>query len=202
MSSRSRRPRARMRSRRDRRIERCDAMSGTTPPVIHRVTQLDLAVEPWSWPFAEERRADIDRAFRRSAAREAADVERPRAAGAQSGIYRGSLQRQLFRDRFRQLPGVARLGFSRHRRVQRLRDGRAALRRRRVRARRNGPAYRRMPGASIFPRERPISTTSGTARSTYPAASRAKSRRKPVCTAAIIAATRIGIASSPGRRSR
>jgi hypothetical protein len=34
-----------------------------TPPVIHRVTQLDLAVQPWSWRFAEERRADIDAHF-------------------------------------------------------------------------------------------------------------------------------------------
>jgi 8-oxo-dGTP pyrophosphatase MutT (NUDIX family) len=33
------------------------------PPVIHRVTQLDLAVQPWSWPFAAERRADIDAHF-------------------------------------------------------------------------------------------------------------------------------------------
>jgi 8-oxo-dGTP pyrophosphatase MutT (NUDIX family) len=30
-----------------------------TLPVIHRVTTLDLRVEPWSWPFAEARRADI-----------------------------------------------------------------------------------------------------------------------------------------------
>ena len=34
-----------------------------TVPVIHRVTQLDLSVQPWSWPFAEERRADIDAHF-------------------------------------------------------------------------------------------------------------------------------------------
>jgi 8-oxo-dGTP pyrophosphatase MutT (NUDIX family) len=34
-----------------------------TPPVIHRVTQLDLSVEPWSWPFANERRTDIDAHF-------------------------------------------------------------------------------------------------------------------------------------------
>src|SRR5216683_683600 len=31
-----------------------------TLPVIHRVTQLDLSVQPWSWRFAEERRADLD----------------------------------------------------------------------------------------------------------------------------------------------
>jgi hypothetical protein len=34
-----------------------------TPPVIHRVTQLDLKFQPWSWPFADERRADIDAHF-------------------------------------------------------------------------------------------------------------------------------------------
>ena len=34
-----------------------------THPVIHRVTQLDLSVQPWSWRFAEERRADIDAHF-------------------------------------------------------------------------------------------------------------------------------------------
>jgi 8-oxo-dGTP pyrophosphatase MutT (NUDIX family) len=35
-------------------------MNGLTPPVIHRVTSLDLPVESWSWPFAEVRRAEID----------------------------------------------------------------------------------------------------------------------------------------------
>jgi 8-oxo-dGTP pyrophosphatase MutT (NUDIX family) len=34
-----------------------------TPPVIHRVTTLDLSVQPWSWPFADERRVDIDAHF-------------------------------------------------------------------------------------------------------------------------------------------
>ena len=34
-----------------------------TPPVIHRVTSLDLPVRPWSWPFAQARRADIDAHF-------------------------------------------------------------------------------------------------------------------------------------------
>ncbi len=32
--------------------------------VIHRVTALDLKVEPWAWPFASERRAEIDAHFR------------------------------------------------------------------------------------------------------------------------------------------
>jgi 8-oxo-dGTP pyrophosphatase MutT (NUDIX family) len=34
-------------------------MSGATPLVIHRVSSLDLVVEPWIWPFAEARRAEI-----------------------------------------------------------------------------------------------------------------------------------------------
>jgi len=32
-------------------------------PVIHRVTTLDLPVETWSWPFAQERRVEIDAHF-------------------------------------------------------------------------------------------------------------------------------------------
>jgi hypothetical protein len=38
-------------------------MNGMTAPVIHRVTSLDLPVQPWSWPFAAARRADIDAHF-------------------------------------------------------------------------------------------------------------------------------------------
>ena len=34
-----------------------------TSPVIHRVTTLDLAVRPVTWPFAEERRAEIEAHF-------------------------------------------------------------------------------------------------------------------------------------------
>ena len=34
-----------------------------TLPVIHRVTTLDLDVEPWSWPFAIERGAEISAHF-------------------------------------------------------------------------------------------------------------------------------------------
>jgi hypothetical protein len=34
-----------------------------TPPVFHRVTTLDLRVQPWSWPFAQARRAEIDAHF-------------------------------------------------------------------------------------------------------------------------------------------
>jgi 8-oxo-dGTP pyrophosphatase MutT (NUDIX family) len=38
-------------------------MSGARPPVIHRVSTLDLAVEAWAWPFAQARRAEIDAHF-------------------------------------------------------------------------------------------------------------------------------------------
>jgi hypothetical protein len=34
-----------------------------TPPVIHRVTGLDLSVKPWLWPFAQARRGEIDAHF-------------------------------------------------------------------------------------------------------------------------------------------
>ena len=34
-------------------------MNGMISPVIHRVTSLDLPVQPYSWPFAEARRAEI-----------------------------------------------------------------------------------------------------------------------------------------------
>lgn len=39
-----------------------------TLPVIHRVTTLDLRLQPRSWPFADERRADIGAHFARQQA--------------------------------------------------------------------------------------------------------------------------------------
>jgi 8-oxo-dGTP pyrophosphatase MutT (NUDIX family) len=38
-------------------------MNGMTPPVIHRVSALDLTFQPRPWPFATERRAEIDAHF-------------------------------------------------------------------------------------------------------------------------------------------
>jgi 8-oxo-dGTP pyrophosphatase MutT (NUDIX family) len=40
-----------------------DVMSGMEPHVIHRVSAFDLVVEPWAWPFAAARRAEIDAHF-------------------------------------------------------------------------------------------------------------------------------------------
>jgi 8-oxo-dGTP pyrophosphatase MutT (NUDIX family) len=37
--------------------------SSVTEPVINRVTTLDLTYEPWDWPFAARRRADIGAHF-------------------------------------------------------------------------------------------------------------------------------------------
>jgi 8-oxo-dGTP pyrophosphatase MutT (NUDIX family) len=37
-----------------------------TPPVIHRVTTLDFDLQPWSWPFADQRRTDIAAHFAES----------------------------------------------------------------------------------------------------------------------------------------
>lgn len=34
-----------------------------TPPVLHRVTALDLDVQPWTWPFAAARREEISAHF-------------------------------------------------------------------------------------------------------------------------------------------
>jgi 8-oxo-dGTP pyrophosphatase MutT (NUDIX family) len=34
-----------------------------TLPVIHRVTTLDLSLQPWRWPFADQRRGEIDAYF-------------------------------------------------------------------------------------------------------------------------------------------
>ena len=34
-----------------------------TPPAFHRVTTLNLKVQPWSWPFAQARRAEISAHF-------------------------------------------------------------------------------------------------------------------------------------------
>jgi 8-oxo-dGTP pyrophosphatase MutT (NUDIX family) len=38
-------------------------MSGVKPLAIHRVRTLDLPIEPFAWPFADERRAEIDAHF-------------------------------------------------------------------------------------------------------------------------------------------
>ena len=78
--------------------------------------------------------------------------------------------------------------FPAKRRVQRFRHGRAARPRWRVRAGRDGASIPPMPGGSISRRARRISTTSAAAPSISPAASPARSRRKPGLRRRIISA--------------
>ena len=43
-------------------------MNDMRAPVIHRVNALDLPVEAWAWPFAQERREEIAAHFADQAA--------------------------------------------------------------------------------------------------------------------------------------
>ena len=121
------------------------------PLAIHRVTQLDLKCGAWTWPFAVERRADIDAHFARQQA------EKPKLwngrvlLGPQSGLQRRSLQRRLFRGGFCQLSGMARLGFSRQAACSTVSGWArcAATTARSCSAR--WPRIPRMPGGFIFP---------------------------------------------------
>ena len=149
-------------------------------PVIHRVTSLDLPVQPWSWPFAETRRAEISAHFAEKQ-REKPNMWNGRVLLGRDPVFAGArLSCQLFRDRFCQLPGLARLGLSRQGRVQRLRHGRACAAPTARSCSAKWDSTPPTPGASIFRPARPISTTSGMARSIYPAAWRVSSRRRPV----------------------
>ena len=62
-----------------------------TPPVIHRVTTLDLPVRPGPGHSQLTRRADIDAHFARRAAREAELWNGRVLLGAQSGLHRRPL---------------------------------------------------------------------------------------------------------------
>src|SRR3954469_20627622 len=100
-----------------------------TLPVIHRVRTLDLAFKRWRWPFADERRAEIAAHFA------AKQREKP--------IWNGRIllgrNPKFTAERFSASYFDAdfasflawRLGLSGRNGIQRLRDGRAALRRRR-----------------------------------------------------------------------
>ena len=113
-----------------------------TPPVIHRVTTLDLNFQPWSWPFAEARRADIDAYF---AARqhEKPQLWNGRILLGRNPVFAGDrFSADYFEADFAEFLAWRDWGFPD-------RDvfngfGMGALRccRRRIRARRNGPAHR------------------------------------------------------------
>ena len=153
-------------------------MSDTKPLVIHRVSVLDLVVETWVWPFAETRRAEIDAHF--------ADKQRERPALFNGRVLLGRnpvfagdrLSASYFETDFASFLAWRDWGFPDPSRVQRFWHGRASCADGAFVLGEMGQ-HTRTPGASIFRPARPISTTSGTARSTFPAASRANSRRRP-----------------------
>ena len=81
-------------------------------PIIP-LSRLDLRFEPAPWPFADERRTEIDAHFAKLRGREAGNVERPRAVAAARRHRRRRAQRRLSGNRFRELHRLARLGLSR-----------------------------------------------------------------------------------------
>jgi hypothetical protein len=60
-----------------------------TRPVIHRVTTLDLSLQPWSWPFAQEQRAEIGAHFA-AAQREKPKLWNGRVLLARDPVFQGS----------------------------------------------------------------------------------------------------------------
>ena len=116
-------------------------MSGTKPPVIHRVSVLDLVVEAWTWPFAETRRAEIAAHFA-DKQREKPAMWNGRVLLGRNPVFSGDrFSASYFETDFASFLAWRDWGFPDRFRVQRFRHGRAALRRRRLRARRDGPAH-------------------------------------------------------------
>ena len=141
-----------------------------TSPIIHRVTTLDLAVRPIAWPFAEERRAEIAAHFAEKQ-RERPKIWNGRVLLGRDAVFTdGHLAATYFETDFASFLAWRDWGF----------PDKAVF---------NGfgmGALRTSDGAFVmgemaqhtanagriyFPRARPISTTSGTARSTFPAVS-------------------------------
>ena len=60
-----------------------------TPIAIHRVTTLDLDVQPWSWPFAMQRRAEISAHFA-GKQREKPQIWNGRVLLARNPVFTGS----------------------------------------------------------------------------------------------------------------
>ena len=175
-------------------------MNGMTPPVIHRVTALDLRFQPRPWPFAGERRAEIDAHFAIKRA-EKPQIWNGRILLARNPEFSGErFAACYFEADFASFLAWRDWGFP-DRSVfngfgmgaLRACDGAFIL----------GEMARtpRTPAGSISRRERPISMISGMARSILPAASPARSRRKPALSLRITAPAPIGTASYRGRRS-
>jgi hypothetical protein len=150
-------------------------MTGT---VIHRVTALDLKYEPWDWPFAARRRADIDAHFAEKK-RERPNIWNGRVLLARNPAYSPDrFGASYFATDFASFlawrdwgfpdPGVFNsFGMG----ALRCTDGAFLMGE-------MGP-HTSTAAASIFPPARPISMTSPAIPSISPAVSRASSRRRP-----------------------
>ena len=172
-----------------------------TSPPIHRVTTLDLAVKPWSWPFAQARRAEIDAHFAEKQ-REKPALWNGRVLLGRSPVFSGErFSASYFETDFASFLAWRDWGFPDKGVFNGFgmgallsQDGAFAL------GEMGQPP--RTPAAFIFPPARPISTMSGARRSISRAASRARSRRRPVSCRTITVRLRIGIVSIPVTRWR
>jgi len=71
-----------------------------TAPVIHRVTALDLRYQPWAWPFADQRRAEITAHFAQ-AQRQKPAIWNGRVLLARDAVFaKGSLSASYFEADF------------------------------------------------------------------------------------------------------
>ena len=173
---------------------------GMTPPVIHRVTTLDLQFRALAVAVRGAAARRNRCAFRGQAAREA-DLERPHPDGARSGFRGECFPASYFETDFASFLawrdwGFPDAGVFNGFGVGALRaaDGAFVLGEMAHHTSNAGRNYSR--------RERPISTTSAATRSTSPAASPVRSRRKPDLRLRIITPMRTGIAWSRRARSR
>lgn len=176
-------------------------MSDTNPLVIHRVSALDLVVEAWTWPFAEARRAEIAAHF--------ADMQREKPALwngrvllGRNPVFSGDrFSASYFETDFASFLAWRDWGFPDSSVFNgfgmgalRCADGAFVLG--------EMGEHTSNAGRIYFPSAHPTSTTSGTARSTYQAASRANSRKRRGLCPANTRASRIGTVSIQGLRLR
>ncbi len=152
-----------------------------TPPVIHRVTALDLRVRATAWPFARARRAEIDAHFADKQREKPKSGTAASCSARESGFHRRGASRPIISRPISPVSWRGATGAFPDRDVFNG-FGMGALRccRRRLRARRNGTAYRQCRPDLLSVGNARSSTISGTAWSISPAASPVKSRRKPV----------------------